>query len=495
MKNIEILKRWSIVLSTALFTACGGGGGGSALGSGAGQTTLNTNSASTTRVETTPGTSSAPVYTAAVYPANWTTTGTVTPPSETSVVTTYPDGYVATTQDGTSSKPFQQATLAGLLTPVTDPSANVSTTTTNYNLTWGMPDKNGPAFAAMFPTIAPAQLGVLHLMGRSVTSYASSVVGPSINRPSADVLAAWNSGWTGLGKNITLLDSYSNIASCSDTAGTTNECHGLHTMLIAGLIAPYANLTALDMTMNSVGKAANTGSDLTTPVNTNVINMSLGFTPCNNGCGGAPTPADFATLTSTSSGWNTNVVALLNTGSNGFNISNMVNSVVVKSAGNAFQDAKYDTTTAALVANTSIASRLLIVGALDRNGTTSSKANIDTLIGTTRYYSNYAGTNVAISDRFVFAYGRDPYSSYSVAFNGTGSPVGQGTSFAAPVVAGYAAVVMQKFPNLDAIKTSSIILDTARYDTLTCFPACDPTIWGRGEASLSRALAPVGRLR
>lgn len=493
---MAILKRWSIVLTTALFAACGGGGGGSAVRPGAGSTAQNANGEGAGRVETTPGTSSAPVYTAAAYPANWTTTGTVTPPSETSVVTTYQDGYVTTTQDGTSSKPFLQTTLAGLATPITDPNANVSTTTTNYNLSWGTPDKNGPAFAAMFPSAAAqAQLGVLHLMGRSITSYASSSLGPTINKPSADVLAAWNSGWTGAGKNITLLDSYANIASCDDTAGTNNECHGLHTMLITGLIAPYANLSGLDLNLNSVGKAGNTGSDLSTPVNTHVINMSLGFTPCNNGCGGSPTSADFSTLTSTSSGWNNNVVALLNTTSNGFNISNMVNAVVVKSAGNAYQDAKYDTTTAALVANASIASRLLIVGALDRNGTTASKANIDTLIGTTRYYSNYAGTNAAISDRFVFAYGRDPYSSYSVAFNGKGSPVGQGTSFSAPVVAGYAAVVMQKFPNLDAIKTSSIILDTARYDTLTCFPTCDPTVWGRGEASLSRALAPVGRLR
>jgi subtilisin family serine protease len=138
---------------------------------------------------------------------------------------------------------------------------------------------------------------------------------------------------------------------------------------------------------------------------------------------------------------------------------------------------------------------LLVVGALDRNGTTTSKANADTFIGTSTQYSNYAGANTAISNRFVYAYGHDPYPSYGAAFNGTGSPVGQGTSYAAPIVAGYAAIVMQKFPNLDAIKTSSIILDTARYDTLACYPSCDPTVWGKGEASLSRALAPVGRLR
>jgi subtilisin family serine protease len=67
-----------------------------------------------------------------------------------------------------------------------------------------------------------------------------------------------------------------------------------------------------------------------------------------------------------------------------------------------------------------------------------------------------------------------------------------GTSYAAPVVAGYAAVVMQKFPNLSAANTSNIILDTARTDTINGYSAA---IHGKGEASLSRALAPVGSLR
>jgi subtilisin family serine protease len=88
-----------------------------------------------------------------------------------------------------------------------------------------------------------------------------------------------------------------------------------------------------------------------------------------------------------------------------------------------------------------------------------------------------------------------PWNSGSVAVNGSNMGVTQGTSFAAPLVAGYAAIVSQKFPNLTAANTSNIILDTARYDTLSCNPSCDPTIYGKGEASLSRALAPVGRLR
>ena len=69
------------------------------------------------------------------------------------------------------------------------------------------------------------------------------------------------------------------------------------------------------------------------------------------------------------------------------------------------------------------------------------------------------------------------------------------SSYAAPRVAGYVAIIEQKFPNLTPVSTASILLQTARYDTLTCYPNCDPAIYGAGEASLSRALAPVGRLR
>jgi hypothetical protein len=61
-----------------------------------------------------------------------------------------------------------------------------------------------------------------------------------------------------------------------------------------------------------------------------------------------------------------------------------------------------------------------------------------------------------------------------------------------------AIIVRSKFPNLNASNTASILLDTARYDTLACSKnggTCDPAIYGKGEASLSRALAPVGKLK
>jgi subtilisin family serine protease len=126
---------------------------------------------------------------------------------------------------------------------------------------------------------------------------------------------------------------------------------------------------------------------------------------------------------------------------------------------------------------------------LDKNGTVASPA-------TKASYSNYAGSNSAISDRFVMANGTMPWTAGSVKIGGTNFAGDySGTSFAAPLVAGYAAIVMQKFPNLSAASTSNIILDTARTDTLSCHPSCSSAIYGKGEASLSRALAPVGSLR
>jgi subtilase family serine protease len=94
------------------------------------------------------------------------------------------------------------------------------------------------------------------------------------------------------------------------------------------------------------------------------------------------------------------------------------------------------------------------------------------------------------------ANGTMPWASGSVKIKGSNFEGDYGgTSFSAPLVAGYAAIIMQKFPNLRAASTSNIILDTARTDTLSCHPSCSSAIYGKGEASLSRALAPVGSLR
>ena len=64
----------------------------------------------------------------------------------------------------------------------------------------------------------------------------------------------------------------------------------------------------------------------------------------------------------------------------------------------------------------------------------------------------------------------------------------QGTSFAAPQVSSYAAILGSKFPGATALQVTDQLLDTARTDTIRGY---DITLHGQGEASLSRALAPL----
>ena len=298
------------------------------------------------------------------------------------------------------------------------------------------------------------------------------VTGPTLVQPSSDVLAAWNAGWTGKSVNLLTIDGYSTIGSCN----TASTCHGITTMMISDLVAPGATKYSLDYNFSTNGTDIN-GTSLATLTQMKVVNMSFGIN-----------------LSGTNA-----LVSALQLVDTGLKVG-ASQAVLVKSAGNNSGQDTYSYTAGGdflvkgLVDNANTVSRLLIVGALNKNGTLASPATI-------AYYSNYAGSTTAASNRFVVANGNAPYANGGVAMNGANISgynsisANLGTSYAAPVVAGYAAVVMQKFPNLTAQNTSSIILDTARYDTLTCNPNCDPTIYGKGEASLSRALAPVGYLR
>jgi hypothetical protein len=435
-------------------------------------------------VSTVNPTTSNPNLTVANYPGNWTTTGTVTAPAVSNVATTYGDGYVSTAQDGTSSKPFLQTTLAALSLPITDPNGNVSSTTTTYNLSWGNPDKNGPAVANLFPNSSNTLSIALGYVGIAVTG--QTTTGPTLLKPADDILAAWNAGWTGKGVNVLLIDDYANKGTCTYANGF---CHGVMTMMNVDLTAVYASKYALDYTTFS--PITSSGFSLSSAISMNVINMSFTYNNswnCNNGCGTTPSDQTYQAGINSAAATNATFVNLVTGITSVNNFNNLANAVITKAAGNNNLDSKYDTLTLALINNSSAASRLLVVGALDKDGSLQNKATKAT-------YSNFTGANSNISSRFVMANGYMPWSNGSVAINGSNFPVEPGTSFAAPRVAGYAAIMMQKFPNLDAIKTSSIILDTARYDTLSCNPSCDPTIYGKGEASLSRALAPVGRLR
>ena len=445
-------------------------------------------------IDTVNATVSTPSLTAAVYPGNWTTTGTVTAPSVSAKNNIYGDGYTSAVENGTSGKPFLQTTLSAL--SITDPSSYVTSSTATYNLTWGTPDKNGPSLAALFPSASTHLANNLsYYTGISVAG--QGVTGPTLVQPSSDVLAAWNAGWTGKDTNILVIDGYASIGSCNNSS----TCHGITTAMITDLVAPGATKYYVDYgyasflgTYITSGHLKDAGGNTGSAPTIHAVNASFGVNW--NAWGLSPSvaadrTAAYNAISPYITVWTNYLNGTRVSGDNTL-IAAATNAVISKSAGNDAIDAKYEYLAKAFSTDSSIGPRLLVVGALTKNGTVASPASLAS-------YSNFAGTDSTIASRFVLANGNAPYANGGVMINGSniaGYDGGNvGTSYAAPVVAGYASVVMQKFPNLTAASTSNIILDTARTDTLSCYPSCDPAIYGKGEASLSRALAPVGRLR
>lgn len=147
--------------------------------------------------------------------------------------------------------------------------------------------------------------------------------------------------------------------------------------------------------------------------------------------------------------------------------------VVVKAAGN-------DSGTAVGAANSAgqvdYLARSLIgtqsaifVGALSSNGSTDEPASIAS-------YSNIAGSNTLVQNHFLVV---------GVEGDETGL---YGTSFAAPVVSGYAAILGSKFTTATPTQITNQLLSTARRDTIRGY---NVTIHGQGEASIANALAPM----
>ena len=466
------------------------------------RTTNNTysNGGTNSLVATVGPTTSNPTLTSANYPTNWTTTGTVTPPSVSNSVVTYGDGYTFT-QDGTVNKSFWQSTL--LRNSISDPSSFVYSTTTLYDLRWGTPDKQGPQYSADFANgsinsvtlNAPATMWGQTLSGQCSLGPIKGFClnGPTISTPHPEVLLAWQQGWTGKGVNVMMEDSLF-------------QAHGATTTLLANRYAIGANFYGFNFPTNTgIFNLDGTVAHPTSMVNIGVVNASYGANlPYLIGHAGPWTDTE---LTNAATVYNTNTFpqAAINrfTGASGWTNFNYTDAVIVKAAGNDAIPADKEPLVKALAANSTINPRLLVVGALNMAGFTNAPATISS-------YSNTAGTNSSVASRFLVASGTTPFSTGYLALNGVpieattsvdpnGVILGNvGTSYAAPRVAGYEAILRQKFPNLNAEKSASVLLDTARYDTLSCNTqtgGCNPSIYGKGEASLSRALAPVGRLR
>ena len=139
------------------------------------------------------------------------------------------------------------------------------------------------------------------------------------------------------------------------------------------------------------------------------------------------------------------------------------NIVITMSAGNGGGQTLSESPLNLTVYNSTYKNDLIIVGALGTDG------NI----------ASYSATAGAAADRFVVDYGTSTMC--------TTTNICQGTSYSAPRVAGYAAIIKQKYPNATGSQIASAILNTA-----VLKPGWDPAIYGKGQVDLTAALKYLG---
>lgn len=305
-----------------------------------------------------------------------------------------------------------------------------------------------------------------------------------------DVALSFSLGYDGSGSHLVIVDNFEGSTYSGDLQdGTTQSLtHGEWTSLQAHLIAPGASLSEVshpdfDFFGNIV---PGTDSDIVSHFSgggLQVVNLSFALVDPEGTDVFHPDYELGSTL------WDSLVREAWNTSGE---------AVFIKAAGNASGgtvDGSFtirtprpvtyqDSLNLLLVGNDSSgAPNALFVGALDGNGTPESPATIAS-------YSTIAGGDTRIQDMFLVVGVESGITNLA------------GTSFGAPIVSGYAAILGQKFDAAPA-KIVDQLLATARTDTIADFGAnndCTATngsictrssVYGVGEADLSRALAPA----
>lgn len=263
---------------------------------------------------------------------------------------------------------------------------------------------------------------------------------------SPEIGAAWAAGHQGQGTRIVVVDDFRSAARTRGNLGTgqRNLRHGVWVRNQASMIAPRASVVGHDFDAGGAVRLAQG--------RLNTINLSYGMVA---GAGHSALQINWAPL-------ERSIIGHAEAG----------RAVVVKAAGNdgiavgaANAAGSVDYLNRALTG----APSAIFVGALDRNGTPQNRARITS-------YSNRAGDDPQVQAQFL---------TVGVRGNITGL---HGTSFAAPVVSGYAAVLGSKFTDATPVQIAEQLLRTARTDTIHGYAA---HIHGQGEASIARALAPV----
>jgi subtilisin family serine protease len=278
---------------------------------------------------------------------------------------------------------------------------------------------------------------------------AHSQKAPLLQAPSwmnSEVADAWKSGYKGSGVTITVVDDFRSNQGFYGNLGQGTQLlrHGQWTFNEARMVAPSAVLRAQDF--NAGTAVAVTMGGL------NVLNLSYGmFAP--------------AGYSASQMGWSNQERSIINYAQNG-------RAVISKAAGNdavpigsANASGSVDYLNLALKG----APSSIYVGALSTNGSTNAPASL-------ARYSNTPGADALVQQKFLV-----------VGVEGAKTGL-YGTSFAAPIITGYAAILGSKFTKSTPTQITNQLLNTARQDTIAGY---NSTTHGRGEASITRALAPI----
>ena len=444
-------------------------------------------------------------------------------------------GAVASSNPGSNDSQSYHQSIGS-----TDPNGLVTTPSTTYDLRWGTPAKafTIPSTAAIAKLTVTRQDFQFQSLGSHTSTDVFSQSSPlgltaiqiQENWITDEVRSAWASGWSGRGINIGVIDDFTandysdfepfpietgctsyesgGMFCINSSTGFIRMTHGEQVSAIAG--GSFSNLNGLTRGYGYISLPEE-------GIYYEPFSMQQRFKISINGGSyyGVAKDAlvnrnDFLTYQATTSGlfsefkrWgqgsdnvsstyrSLKVVNLSLGGTSSNPVTNRAlyadqlayanaavvpDAIFVKAAGNngcVISNTNCDPLNAVMYHSSNFKNKTVIVGALDQAG------------GRIASYSNMAGNYY---DRFLVSDGRGIQKA-----DGT---YNLGTSFAAPRVSGYAAILRQKFPNLNAEKVSAILLDTATWN-----PSWGPrnvssqSVYGMGEASLSKALAPVGNLR
>jgi len=277
--------------------------------------------------------------------------------------------------------------------------------------------------------------------------------------------AAHSAGWTGEGATVRVVDGFAGSFDRYIDIGWGNELvwtHGANTSAIVNAVAPGANIVESESSvyLNNIYAYYDTDTD--------VVNASFGvhITDSSSLTNGLIRAANFVTASlEPLAAANPNAVIVESAGNNGG-----INALSINYAcGTAGDRNTADTCTDIMYSLDSdyysYLDRTIYVGSYDSVG------------GTLTNYSVSAGDNA--KDYFIVADGNSILDT------------GEGTSYAAPRVAGVVALTVQKFPNLTAPERTLLVLYTA--DDLGV--AGVDAVYGHGLLNASAALNPIGLLQ